>query len=250
MRALSIGVQAATMIDCPVRVPLLVYAKIRKIDVKDPVDLVAVRRGRLIHAAFETVATRLAAEGLLSEEGVMKAELERKIAASLPDLEPSIVTAQASSLAATVSASVQAEPTRKVEHEHRFSIALVSGINVTGRIDTILDGTDGWTIVERKTGTRYPWHARQVQLYAEMVSEKHPETRVSRLELWYSGRDAGIIVVPCTRGEIIGELRELTRRGQALDDRGAGQIILTRCKQCPRADCGVRRLANIIRRIS
>jgi hypothetical protein len=34
MRAISIGVQAAAMIDCDARVPLLVYAKRHKIDVK------------------------------------------------------------------------------------------------------------------------------------------------------------------------------------------------------------------------
>ena len=59
MRPVSIGVQAAAMIDCPCRVPLIVFAKLRKIDVKDPVDLAVVRRGRLIHAAFEEAATRL-----------------------------------------------------------------------------------------------------------------------------------------------------------------------------------------------
>jgi RecB family exonuclease len=244
MRAVSIGVQAACMIECDVRVPLLVFAKLRKIDVKDPVDLSIVRRGRLIHAAFEQVASRLDAAGTLGDGEAVRAELSDAIAESLPELEAASIETQASALATTIAAAATADSTTSIDHERQLSVALTPGVKVTGRVDTVLETVDGWVIVERKTGTRHGWHARQVQLYAEMVAAKHPGTRIARLELWYSGWEPGSIGVPCSAGEILDQLRTAVRQGEVLDEARAREIVGSRCRPCPRADCGLKRLAR------
>jgi RecB family exonuclease len=179
MRPVSIGVQAAAMIDCPCRVPLIIHAKLRKIDVKDPVDLAAVRRGRLIHAAFEEAATRLDEAGKLGDEVATTAGLAVAIASALPYLDTGTVAAQASSIAATITAAVTGRPGVEVTHERHVSLLLVPGVKVSGRVDTIIEHDDGWILVERKTGEHRPWHARQVQLYADMVLAAHPGTRTA-----------------------------------------------------------------------
>ena len=240
-RPVSIGVQAATMIDCPARVPLIIFAKRRKINVKDPVDLAAVRRGRLIHAAFEQAMTAVDEAGTLGDGPAATAALERAITAALPDLDAPTVSAQASSLSATITASVRAQPAAEVAHECRVSVLLVPGARVSGRIDTVIDGEHGWIVVERKTGERRPWHARQVQLYADMVEALHPGQRVARLELWYSGADPGSVAVPSASGDLLDVLRIQAERGMALDTQAARQLVQGKCKGCPRADCGVKR---------
>jgi RecB family exonuclease len=246
MRAVSIGVQAACMIDCDVRVPLLVFAKLRKIDVKDPVDLAVVRRGRFIHAAFEQVASRLDAAGTLGDGEVVRSELSDAIADALPELESTTIETHASALATTIAAAATADSTTSIDHERQLSVCITPGVKVTGRVDTIVETADGWVIVERKTGARHDWHARQVQLYAEMVAAKHLGTSIARLEIWYSGLEPGSIGVPCTGGEILDQLRAAAMQGEALDDARAREIVRSRCRPCPRADCGLKHLARAL----
>ncbi|MBN2153955.1 MAG: PD-(D/E)XK nuclease family protein [Candidatus Lokiarchaeota archaeon] len=245
MRPVSIGVQAAAMIDCPIRVPLIVHAKLRKIDVKDPVDLAAVRRGRLIHAAFEEAAVRLDEAGNIGDEAIAAAEIAGTIATALPELDIRAVAAQASSLAATISAAVAGRPGIDVAHERRVSVLLVPGVMVSGRVDTVVEGEDGWLLVERKTGQRHPWHARQVQLYADMVLAANLCRRVARLELWYSGGESGTVEVPHAPGERLEALRAGAARGVALDPGAAMLLVQGGCEGCPRDDCGVKRLARL-----
>lgn len=130
-RPVSIGVQAAAMIDCPARVPLIIHAKLRKLYVKDPVDLAAVRRGRLIHATFEQAMVAVDEAGLLGNEPAATVALERAITSVLPDLDASTVAAQASSMSATITASVQSQPATAVAHERRVSVLLAPGVQVS-----------------------------------------------------------------------------------------------------------------------
>ncbi|NMC04109.1 MAG: PD-(D/E)XK nuclease family protein [Candidatus Lokiarchaeota archaeon] len=242
-RPVSIGVQAATMIDCPARVPLIIFAKRCKINVKDPVDLDAVRLGRLIHAAFERAMTAVDEAGKLGDGAAATGALERAITTVLPDLDATAISAHASSLSATITAAVKTQPAAQVAHEQRVSVLLVPSARVSGRIDTIIDGEHGWIVVERKTGERRPWHARQVQLYADMVAATHPGQRVARLELWYSGREPGPVVVPIAHGSRLGTLRGDAVKGITLTSQAARQLVHAKCKGCPREDCGVKRLA-------
>jgi RecB family exonuclease len=245
MRPVSIGVQAAAMIDCPCRVPLIIHAKLRKIDVKDPVDLAAVRRGRLIHAAFEEAATRLDEAGKLGDEVATTAGLAVAIASALPYLDTGTVAAQASSIAATITAAVTGRPGVEVTHERHVSLLLVPGVKVSGRVDTIIEHDDGWILVERKTGEHRPWHARQVQLYADMVLAAHPGNRVARLELWYSDREPGTVAVPHAPDDRLGALRADAERGVALGGDAARRLVQGSCVGCPRDDCGVKRLTRL-----
>ncbi len=242
MRPVSIGVQAAAMIDCDARVPLLVFAKRHKLHVKDPVDLAAVRRGRLIHAAFDAVATGLGEAGTLGSETVVTATLSTAIASALPDLDTGAVAAQASSLSTTITAAVAAAPAAEIRHECFVSVLLTPGVKASGRVDTVIDGKDGWILVERKTGERRPWHARQVQLYADMVEAIHPGQRVARLELWYSGREPGVVPVASDCGDRLARVRSDAKKGIDLDSDSAIRLCASRCLGCPRYDCGIKQL--------
>ena len=126
-----------------------------------------------------------------------------------------------------------------------MSVLLVPGVKVSGRVDTIIGCPDGWVLVERKTGQRCPWHARQVQLYADMVLAANLCQRIARLELWYSGDEPGTVAVSHSPGDRLAALRDDAARGAALDPGTARQLVRDKCKGCPRDDCGVKRLARM-----
>jgi RecB family exonuclease len=217
MRLASIGIQSVTMIECDARVPLLVFAKLHQIDVKDPVDLALVRRGRLIHAAFEDVAKRFGEAGKLADEAGVAAELSKTIARALPNMDEGIVAAQATCLATTIASQFASTPAAGVAHERNVSVVLATGIKLSGRIDTLIEGPAGWIIVERKSGDRRPWHVHQVQLYADMVEAVLPGRNVARLELWYSGREPGTVPVSRACGVRLAQVRRNAERGVNLD---------------------------------
>jgi len=111
---LSIGVQAACMIECDARVPLMVFAKLHGIQVKDPVDLRIVRRGRLIHEAFESAATRLSAEGRITDSAAVVHELPKEITISLPKLDAEVVELHAAELTTAIAGITQTEPVETI----------------------------------------------------------------------------------------------------------------------------------------
>jgi len=243
-KGISIGVQAACMFDCEARVPLMVYAKLNGINVKDPVDLAVVRPGRLIHAAFENVAMRMSDEGRITDAAAVKNELAASIAVAVPEMDADSARLHATMLASAIQETAITEPLAKFVHERRVSVPLSTRVKLAGRIDTITGDANGWIIIERKSGEEHAWHAKQVQLYAEMLVAKEPDARIARLELWYSR--FGKKVVPCTSGELIRELKAATARGEGFTGHGAGQVIDSWCASCARLDCGVKRLASML----
>lgn len=228
------------MVDCEARVPLMVFAKLHGINVKDPVDLAIVRPGRLIHAVFERVATKLSAEGRITDAVAVKNELEAKIAVTVPEMDAADARLHAAKLASAMHETTIAEPSAEIAHERSVSVSLSATVKLSGRIDTIVGDASGWVIIERKTGELCEWHVKQVQLYAEMLVAKQRDSRIARLELWYSRY--GKKVVPCTSGELLRGLRADACRGEGLGEGDAGRIVEDKCVTCPRIDCGVKRL--------
>ena len=243
-KRISIGVQAACMFDCEARVPLMVYAKLRGIMVKDPVDLAVVRRGRLIHEVFQAVATRMAGEDRITDSVAVKQELAREITIAMPELDTSVVSQHATKLASAIRETATTTPAETITHERRVSVPLTEKVKLSGRIDTIAGDASGRVIIERKSGEARPWHAAQVQLYAEMLVAMEPETKIDRLELWYSR--FGTRVVPCTSGELLAGLTSSAARGEALTEKGAVAAVESWCAACPRVDCGVKRICGVL----
>jgi predicted RecB family nuclease len=241
---ISIGVQAACMVDCEVRVPLMVFAKLRGIDVKDPVDLAIVRPGRLIHAVFDAVATKMATEGRITDAAAVKDELVARITTAVPEMEAGEASIHATMLATAIHEVAIAEPTAIIAHERRVSVPLSTKAKLAGRIDTITKESNGWVIVERKSGEERTWHAKQVQLYAEMLVAQEPDARIARLELWYSRY--GKKEVNSTSGELLRDLIAATGRGEAFSEQDAVRVVDAWCASCPRMDCGVKRLVTML----
>nr|MDO8109995.1 PD-(D/E)XK nuclease family protein [Candidatus Sigynarchaeota archaeon] len=244
MKAISIGVQAACMFDCTARVPLMIYAKLRGIDVKDPVDLAIVRPGRLIHEAFDRVATKLSAEGRLGDAKAVEAALNETITSKVPELDAETVETHASFLASAIGDAITTKPLALIAHERSLSVLISPQVKVSGRIDTIMGDSSGWVIVERKSGEPHEWHSQQVRLYADILVAKEPTNRIAGLELWYS--QYGKKKVQYTNGEILKKLKDSAAQGEMLDEKGARNLVISRCNDCPRLDCGVKHLARVL----
>jgi hypothetical protein len=239
-KTVSIGVQTAVMIDCDARIPLLVYGKLHGFNVKDPVDLAIVRPGRLIHESFARVTTRLAEEGRIVERETVEKSLAVDIAVTLPELARDEVIDHAMNLSVAVQEAFATGPEKTISHEKHVSVPLAPGVKLTGRVDTIIEDADGLVIVERKSGHKQPWHILQIQVYAEMACLIDPKTKIIKLELWYSRY--GTEAVPITAGEMLESLKTAASKGVALAARDACDIYSSWCAECPRRDCGVKRL--------
>ncbi|MHA1680284.1 MAG: PD-(D/E)XK nuclease family protein [Promethearchaeota archaeon] len=250
---ISIGVTTAVKIDCPVRVPLLVHARLRGIKVRDRVtNWRYLRAGRVIHQAFEHVMASIDVSEDISPEII-----KNRLVGTIIEGDPAI-TIPLATRHATVLLELQASVVRPGEpgtrhhveltpreppvHERFVSTHLTPLVRIAGRIDTLIQTKTGYLVVERKTGVKHEWHHLQARIYGELLLLDLGDTAGNiDVEVWYSSAGGAREPVRFPGGTpILNQLRKKARLGASMNHDTLIAVLGKYCRWCENKECGLR----------